>query len=295
MPRLLPSALTAAAGAIDARKTYGVGDAARPRPRRRHGLVRARSVHARSWGRRVAASRRCCTASQASTRLTGGAVFIGDTYLAELNDKQLTELRRTQVGFVFQAFNLIPTLTARENIMLPLMLGGDDGDTAWIERVIDTVGLADRLTPPTERALGWPAAARRRRTRARQSADDHLRRRADRQPRLELGRRDPDVHARGGRRVRSDDRDGHPRSVRRRTSPIGQCSSPTARSCDDMSDPTADEDHRSDEADRSLITMIGTLARKSLRARLGRSIFIGLAILAGVSFVCRARSSSPTA
>jgi len=77
--------------------------------------------------------------------LTEVAVFIGDTYLATLNDKQLTELRRKQVGFIFQAYNLIPTLTARENITLPLMLGGDDGDEKWIERVIDTVGLQDRV------------------------------------------------------------------------------------------------------------------------------------------------------
>src|SRR5690606_5212196 len=77
--------------------------------------------------------------------LTEGAVFIGDTYLADLSDRQLTELRRTAVGFIFQAYNLIPTLTARENIMLPLMLGGSDGDRGWIDRVIDTVGLADRL------------------------------------------------------------------------------------------------------------------------------------------------------
>src|SRR5215211_2142359 len=77
--------------------------------------------------------------------LTEGAVFIGDTYLAELGDKQLTELRRKQVGFIFQAYNLIPTLTAKENITLPMMLGGDDGDEKWIERVIDTVGLSDRV------------------------------------------------------------------------------------------------------------------------------------------------------
>jgi putative ABC transport system ATP-binding protein len=76
--------------------------------------------------------------------LTEGAVFIGETYLASLNDKQLTELRRNEVGFIFQAYNLIPTLTARENIMLPLMLGGESGDESWIDRVIDTVGLKDR-------------------------------------------------------------------------------------------------------------------------------------------------------
>jgi putative ABC transport system ATP-binding protein len=78
--------------------------------------------------------------------LSEGAVFIGETYLATLNDKQLTELRRNEVGFVFQAYNLIPTLTARENITLPMMLGGEDGDEKWIERVIDTVGLTDRQT-----------------------------------------------------------------------------------------------------------------------------------------------------
>ena len=77
--------------------------------------------------------------------LTSGAVYIGDTYLAALNDKQLTELRRTAVGFIFQAYNLVPTLTALENITLPLMLGGSPGDQQWIDRVIDTVGLRDRL------------------------------------------------------------------------------------------------------------------------------------------------------
>jgi putative ABC transport system ATP-binding protein len=77
--------------------------------------------------------------------LTSGSVYIGDTQLASLNDKQLTELRRTQVGFIFQAYNLVPTLDARENITLPLLLGGQKGDEAWINRVIDTVGLRDRL------------------------------------------------------------------------------------------------------------------------------------------------------
>jgi putative ABC transport system ATP-binding protein len=77
--------------------------------------------------------------------LTSGAVYIGDTYLAALTDKQLTELRRTAVGFIFQAYNLVPTLTALENITLPLMLGGTAGDQQWIDRVIDTVGLRDRL------------------------------------------------------------------------------------------------------------------------------------------------------
>ena len=77
--------------------------------------------------------------------LTSGAVYIGDTYLAKLNDKQLTELRRKSVGFIFQAYNLIPTLSAEENIHLPLMLGGQSADPQWFDEVVGTVGLADRL------------------------------------------------------------------------------------------------------------------------------------------------------
>ncbi len=79
-------------------------------------------------------------------RLTGGEVYIGDTALTTLNDKELTELRRNRVGFIFQAYNLVPTLNARENITLPMDLGGRDIDKAWVDEVISTVGLADRVT-----------------------------------------------------------------------------------------------------------------------------------------------------
>jgi putative ABC transport system ATP-binding protein len=78
--------------------------------------------------------------------LTSGTVLIGDTDITRLGDRHLTQLRRDRIGFVFQSYNLIPTLTARENIVLPLALGGQDGDEAWIDRVIDTVGLRDRLS-----------------------------------------------------------------------------------------------------------------------------------------------------
>ena len=77
--------------------------------------------------------------------LTAGQVFIGDIDLSTLSERHLTELRREQVGFVFQAFNLIPTLTASENITLPLDLGGRDADEEWVTKVIDAVGLRDRL------------------------------------------------------------------------------------------------------------------------------------------------------
>lgn len=79
-------------------------------------------------------------------RLTGGETYIGDTAVSSLNDKALTRLRRDNIGFIFQAFNLIPTLNARENITLPLDLAGTKGDKEWIDEVIKTVGLADRQT-----------------------------------------------------------------------------------------------------------------------------------------------------
>jgi putative ABC transport system ATP-binding protein len=77
--------------------------------------------------------------------LTSGRVFIGDTELTTLNDKELTLLRRENVGFVFQSFNLVPTLTALENMTLPLSLAGEKPDPAWLDTVVGTVGLADRL------------------------------------------------------------------------------------------------------------------------------------------------------
>jgi putative ABC transport system ATP-binding protein len=77
--------------------------------------------------------------------LTSGRVFVGDTDLSTLDDRHLTLLRREKVGFIFQAFNLIPTLSARENIVLPLSLAGRKPDKRWLDHVVGTVGLADRL------------------------------------------------------------------------------------------------------------------------------------------------------
>ena len=74
-----------------------------------------------------------------------GQVFIGDVEITKLPEKQLTHLRRDRIGFVFQAFNLVPTLTALENITLPLDLAGRKPDQEWLDTVIDTVGLKDRL------------------------------------------------------------------------------------------------------------------------------------------------------
>jgi putative ABC transport system ATP-binding protein len=86
---------------------------------------------------------------------TSGQVFIGDVDLTTLSEKALTLLRRRKIGFVFQAYNLIPTLTAAENITLPLDIAGEDPDGAWFDEVVDTVGIRDRLShPPSELSGG---------------------------------------------------------------------------------------------------------------------------------------------
>lgn len=77
--------------------------------------------------------------------LSSGQVFLGDTDLGLLNDKQLTQLRRDNIGFVFQSFNLIPTLTAHENILLPITISGGRPENEWVENVIDILGIRDRL------------------------------------------------------------------------------------------------------------------------------------------------------
>ncbi len=77
--------------------------------------------------------------------LTSGNAYIGDIDLASLKDRDLTLLRRERVGFIFQSFNLIPTLNADENILLPLTIAGQDPDLDWYNQIIETVGLRDRL------------------------------------------------------------------------------------------------------------------------------------------------------
>jgi putative ABC transport system ATP-binding protein len=77
--------------------------------------------------------------------VTGGQVFIGDQEITAMKEKELTLLRRDHVGFIFQAYNLVPTLNAEENITLPMLLAGRPGDAAWIKTVVDTTGLSSRL------------------------------------------------------------------------------------------------------------------------------------------------------
>ena len=78
--------------------------------------------------------------------VTAGTVTIGDVELTSLREKALTQVRRDRIGFIFQAFNLIPTLTAEENILLPLAIAGRKPDQAWFDQVVTTVGLKDRLS-----------------------------------------------------------------------------------------------------------------------------------------------------
>jgi putative ABC transport system ATP-binding protein len=78
-------------------------------------------------------------------RPTSGSVLLDEVEITKLDDRKLTELRRERVGFVFQSFNLLPVLDARENIVLPLSIAGKRPDAEWLEKLIDTVGLRDRL------------------------------------------------------------------------------------------------------------------------------------------------------
>jgi putative ABC transport system ATP-binding protein len=78
-------------------------------------------------------------------RPTSGEVYLGDTEITSLSDRKLTLLRRDQIGFIFQSFNLLPTLTAAENIELPMRIAGRRPDPLWVRSIVETVGLADRL------------------------------------------------------------------------------------------------------------------------------------------------------
>ena len=135
---------TAAARAIDAVKVYGSGDTAVRAldgvtvefPTGRYTGIMGPSGSGKS-------TLMHCVAGLDD--LTSGEVWIGDIEVGSLSDKARTLLRRKQIGFVFQAYNLIPTLTAAENISLPLRLAGDKPDGAWLDTVITTVRLGDRL------------------------------------------------------------------------------------------------------------------------------------------------------
>src|SRR5690554_8175303 len=95
---------------------------------------------------------------------TSGTVHLGETELTRLGDDALTRLRRERIGFVFQAFNLLPMFTAEQNIQLPLELAGADVDQAWFDTLVDTLGIRDRLTHrpsrSEERRVGQECSSR---------------------------------------------------------------------------------------------------------------------------------------
>ncbi len=144
-PAPFPEAASVAARVIDVTKVYGSGDAA----------VRALAgvtldIAAGEFtavmgpsGSGKSTLMHCCAALDTPT---SGKVILGDTEIGGLDDKRLTQLRRERIGFVFQSFNLVPTLTAGENILLPLSIAGRKPDPEWYETVIETVKLRDRLT-----------------------------------------------------------------------------------------------------------------------------------------------------
>jgi putative ABC transport system ATP-binding protein len=133
-----------AARAVGVEKSFGAGDAQ---------VVALRDVNLAIEAHRLTAIMgpsgsgkstllHCLAGLDAVTR---GEIWIGDTLVTGLSDARLTRLRRHQVGFVFQQFNLLPTLSARENILLPLTIAGRKPDPAWFDEVIATMELADRL------------------------------------------------------------------------------------------------------------------------------------------------------
>ena len=120
-------------------------------------------------------------------RPSSGEVFLGDVELSSLKDKQLTMLRRDKIGFIFQSFNLLPTMTAAENIVLPMRIAGRKPDEHWVASIVETVGLTGRLGHrPSELSGGQQqrvAAARALASKPR----DRLRGRADGCAGLEVG------------------------------------------------------------------------------------------------------------
>ena len=143
MTTTIPPTTTVAARAVAASKIYGKGDTE----------VRALDSIDVEFGRAQYTAIMGPSGSGKSTllhciagldRLTSGHAFLGDLDISALSEKQLTEVRRDRIGFVFQAYNLIPTLNALENITLPAALAGRRPDEVWLNQVVDAVRLRER-------------------------------------------------------------------------------------------------------------------------------------------------------
>jgi putative ABC transport system ATP-binding protein len=149
-----PRADTAAAHAVDLRKTYGTGQATV------HALAGIDVTFARGrftavMGPSGSGKSTLMHCMAGLDRPTSGHTFVGDLDVGALDDKGLTQMRRDRIGFVFQSFNLVPTLTAGENITLPADLAGKKVDTEWFDYLVGQLGIADRLSHrPTEMSGG---------------------------------------------------------------------------------------------------------------------------------------------
>ncbi|MFF5264539.1 ABC transporter ATP-binding protein [Actinomadura viridis] len=135
-----PPAVTA----LDVTKVYGSGDAA-VHALRGVSVEFARGAFTAIMGPSGSGKSTLMHCLAGLDTIGGGRVLLGDVEITGMSDRRLTLLRRDRVGFVFQAFNLLPTLTAEQNILLPSQLAGRAPDRAWFDQVIDVVGLRDRL------------------------------------------------------------------------------------------------------------------------------------------------------
>ena len=276
---------SAAARTVDASKIYGKGQT---EVRALDGVTvefaPARSPP--SWARRARASRRCCTASPASTRSRRARPSSATPTSATLDDRELTLLRRDRVGFVFQAFNLIPTLTApREHHACRCASPAASRDPAWIDQVdrapsaSPTGSTTGRPSCPAGSSSAspspapWPAGRRSSSPTSRPAT-------STRGPAPRCSR----FMRQAVDELRPDDRHGHPRPDRRRATPTGSCSSPTAAS----STRCATRPPTGARADEALRGVTGDAVRppcKGLLAHKLRLFATALAVTLGVAFI----------
>jgi putative ABC transport system ATP-binding protein len=142
---LTPPSLDVAARAVDASKIYGSGEA-EVRALNNISVEFQTSRLTAIMGPSGSGKSTLLHCMAGLDRLTSGQIFLGDTDISRANEKELTLIRRDQLGFIFQAYNLIPTLNALENMTLPMSLAGRKPDPAWLDTIVQTVRLQDRLT-----------------------------------------------------------------------------------------------------------------------------------------------------
>jgi putative ABC transport system ATP-binding protein len=140
----LPPTTTTAARALDASKVYGEGEAT-VRALDHISVDFATSKYTAIMGPSGSGKSTLMQCVAGLDRLTSGSAYIGETDLSELSKNDLTLLRRDRLGFIFQQYNLIPSLSAKENVLLPLTLAGTEPDLPWMEEIVRTVGLQDRM------------------------------------------------------------------------------------------------------------------------------------------------------